>query len=216
MAPSIPEVERREPRCADLSLIQRVRAGDASALDELLADHWTDLVAYATRILDSPDAAEDVAQETFIRVWERRQRIHPTGSLRPFLYRIARNLALNRSRRLRIRAEWRSNRTPVYPSATGPAQIAEHNELKRAADRAIDALPERRREVFVLARYHDLSYREIAHVMKISPQTVANQMSAALAELREALEPFIREPAVGTRERVQEAVPEPRAPARAI
>jgi RNA polymerase sigma-70 factor (ECF subfamily) len=52
---------------------------------------------------------------------------------------------------------------------------------------AITALPERRREIFVLSRYHGLSYREIAEVLEISPQTVANQLSAALATLRESL-----------------------------
>jgi RNA polymerase sigma-70 factor, ECF subfamily len=67
----------------------------------------------------------------------------------------------------------------------------EENELLRYFERAVSHLPPRRQEIFVLARAHGLSHQEIAEVMKISPQTVANQMSAALADLRQALGPLL-------------------------
>lgn len=169
-------------------LMERLRLGDASAFDELLGLYWQPLVAYGAALLGSVDAGEDVAQEAFIRAWQRRAEWQPRGSVRSYLYRITRNLALNEQRRRTIRKRWLEHRrgdTP-RPNPT-PLQILEGDELSAGIERAIEALPERRREVFVLARFHDLSYRQIAEVMEISPQTVANQMSAALSELRQSL-----------------------------
>jgi RNA polymerase sigma-70 factor (ECF subfamily) len=73
--------------------------------------------------------------------------------------------------------------------ATTPLELAERAELREVLIKAVDALPPRRREVFVLARFHGRSYRDIADIMDISPQTVANQVSAAVRDLRRRLRP---------------------------
>jgi RNA polymerase sigma-70 factor (ECF subfamily) len=73
--------------------------------------------------------------------------------------------------------------------ATTPLELAERAELREVLTKAVDALPPRRREVFVLARFHGRSYRDIADIMDISPQTVANQVSAAVRDLRRRLRP---------------------------
>jgi RNA polymerase sigma-70 factor (ECF subfamily) len=70
------------------------------------------------------------------------------------------------------------------------AEHVEHEELGRIIARAVDALPPRRRDVFVLVRYHGLSYREAAQVLDLAPQTVANHLSMALANLRDSLAPY--------------------------
>jgi len=70
-------------------------------------------------------------------------------------------------------------------------ELAEHGQLSDAVRSALADLPPRRREVFSLARFHGLSYAEIAETLDVSPQTVANQMSAALSTLRKQLAPFI-------------------------
>jgi RNA polymerase sigma-70 factor (ECF subfamily) len=176
----------------DLSLLRRVHAGDAAALDALLREYWAPLLAYVARLLASEDRAQDVVQEVFIRVWEGRARLEVDGGVRPLLYRIARNLALNERRSDRVRDRWREAeahdtadrvRTPLHTSI--------FDELERAVERALDALPPRRREAFVLARFHDMSHRQIASVMGVSAQTVANQISGALTDLRRALEPYV-------------------------
>ncbi len=176
----------------DRSLMERIHAGDPSALDELLGRYWRPLVAYAQRFLPSQDAAEDVVQETMIRVWRGRADWTPSHRVRAFLYRITRNLALNERDRRRVRQAWASSRRarPAKPVAT-PLDVLEQTELRELLDRAVDALPPRRRETFLLARYHGHSYPEIAEIMDVSPQTVANQMSASLNELRETLRPQI-------------------------
>lgn len=150
--------------------------------------YWQPILAYAIRMLGDKDTAEDVAQRTFIRLWEYRTRLKPNRSIRSFLYKVTRNLALNEQRSRKVRAEWRE-RAPAeqQPSNPTPIQALEGKELRTAAEDAIEALPPRCREVFELARFENLSYRQIAQTMEISPQTVANQISAALSKLREAL-----------------------------
>lgn len=168
-------------------LLRRLRRDDAGALDELIQAFWMPLVAYAARMLHSEDAAEDIAQEVFVRVWERRHEWKDGGSERALLYRIARNLCLNEQRRRAIRLKWRMGRSVDRQTAPPANQAMEERVMWEAATRAIESLPPRRREAFILARFHQLSYAEIADTMEITERTVANQISSALAQLRHAL-----------------------------
>lgn len=109
------------------------------------------------------------------------------------MYRAAHNLGLDEVRKERTRKHGvvarhaRDNaRTPRTPAAE-----LEQDELNEALERAVSELPARRRDVFVLYHLHNLSYRQIADVLEIKPQVVANYMSAALAELRQALRPVL-------------------------
>jgi RNA polymerase sigma-70 factor (ECF subfamily) len=173
--------------------LNAVLQGDQIALDELLSHCWSSVVNYAASITGSPDSAEDVAQETFCRIWARRSELHARGEASAgLIYRIARNLALNhrRSRKRRERHLSLYRETREHDSEHDP-QWAEQSELRAAVQAAIAKLPARRREVFTLARFQGLTYAEIAEVLGISSQTVANQMSAALTDLRNTLERFL-------------------------
>jgi RNA polymerase sigma-70 factor (ECF subfamily) len=182
-----PEREVREP-----VLLERLRASDPDALDALLRIYWRPLVRYAARLLPDEEDAEDVAQEAFVRLWDRRNLLAPDTVLRPFLYRIVHNIALNRKRSWRARNSWHSKLGSAWRSLLAtPLQSTMEHELERAIEDAIQALPARRRDAFVLARFHDMSYSKIALIMGISPQTVANQISSALSDLRRALSPYM-------------------------
>ncbi len=180
----IPESVRR---------LREALGGDQRALDALMGLCWGPLVDYCSRLTRDLDAAEDIAQETFWTVWSRRETFtaRATPSL-GLLYRVARNLAIDRtrSRDSRLRRLLPLQRVPEY-RAESPLDQAEEGELQTALTAAMEALPPRRREVFDLYRFHGLSYAEIADVMGISPQTVANQMSSALTVLRRSLAPFL-------------------------
>jgi RNA polymerase sigma-70 factor (ECF subfamily) len=180
---------RLDVEAADACLLARLRTGDADALEQLLARYWAPLVAFVTRVSGAGEA-EDVVQETFCRLWEWRAAWRAEGSVRGLLYRVARNLAISRRRRddARERAALALGDCREGARAGSPAdQAIEQQELRAALDRVVHALPPRRREVFVLRCVHGLSYREIAGIMDTSTQTVANQLSHALATLRVAL-----------------------------
>ena len=172
---------------SDADLLDAMRRDDGCALEIVLRRHWAPLVAYLTRLLDSRDLAEDVAQRSYCQLWERRRRWRPEGSVRALLFRVARNFAISERRRriVELRAAAREELIPVRNPT--PSDLLEERQLRAALDGAIRRLPERRREVFVLRCVHGLSYREVGEVMDISTQTVANQLTLALATLRRDL-----------------------------
>lgn len=172
---------------------ESLRAGDADVLARLLAEYWTSLVAYAHRLLDDRASAEDVVQRAFVRLWERDHVVPAADEARPFLYRIVRNLALNEQRRARRRTLWLGLAAAVEHGrrAMSPDADADARDLEEAVRVAIDRLPARRREVLTLSRFHGLSNAEIAEVLGISPQTVANQLVSALRSLRAELGPHL-------------------------
>lgn len=173
---------------SDTVLLARLRASDDAALDTLLARHWSPIFLYALRRTGSQDAAEDVAQEVFCRLWERRTSWRSKGSVRGLLFRLARNFAVSEHRR--DGAQERAQHT--FAARVGDLTLAplspEQPALRAALERAIAELPPRRQEVFLLRMVDDLSYQEIAEIMGTSKQTVANQLSRALATLRRSLE----------------------------
>ena len=176
----------------DHLLMGRLQAGDEQAMSVLLTQHWTSVVNYAFGFVGSWDKAEDVAQDAFVRIWEGRKK-WSRGSLGALVHRIARNAALDvlKSPRHSTRRE----DPDTLSSEATPDRDVELSELDQAVDNAIRELPPRRREIFKLVRKSGFSYAEIAEIMGISKQTVANHMSLALSDLRVMLRPFLPEPA---------------------
>lgn len=175
------------------SIMERIHGGDRSAMDELLQTYWAPLVSYAQQIVRSRDAAEDVVQEVALRIWERRNEWTPTDRLQAFLYRVTRNEALDQRRGRRTRDRILASLPILRRSVPSPEDVSRDSDLSRRVRRAVDTLPPRRREIFILARFHGQSHREIAEILDISPQTVSNQMSSALTQLRIELREVHRE-----------------------
>ena len=177
----------QEETAPDGVLLSRLRDGDAGALDALLERYWPPVFTYALHRTGSRDLAADIAQDTFCRLWERRSTWNTTGSVRGLLFRLARNTAVSQHRRNRARDRASNGFAELYLERRPAVLPAENAELRAALNRAIAALPARRREVFQLRMLDDLSYEEIAETMGTSRQTVANQFSRALTTLRAAL-----------------------------
>ncbi len=176
-------------RCLDDGdITSRLVRGDSSALVPALDMYWTALNRYAFRLVGDRDAANDMAQEAFVRLWEGRAAL-TSASIGPYLYRVVHNLSVDELRKRAVRGRWlaRLETTLFTQSAAGPAEEFDRRELGTAIDGALNTLPARRREVFVLAYVHSLSYHEIADIVGISPATVKNHIAAALAGLRKEL-----------------------------
>lgn len=177
----------------DERLLERLKADDTAALRVLVDRYWSPLISYLMRSVgSSTDAANDCAQETFCRLWERRATWSPAGSVRGLLCRLARNIAISEHRRWRAREHATLSSAAFSGLWVAPTAGPEREELRHALERGIAALPLRRREVFLLRRVHGLSHRQIAERMGTSTQTVANQLSQALSTLRRELA-YLRE-----------------------
>ncbi|HUU15208.1 MAG TPA: sigma-70 family RNA polymerase sigma factor [Terriglobia bacterium] len=188
----------------DLELMLAVRRGDASSFEELLHRYRGPLVGYFSRMLRDPAMAEDLAQETFMRVYQARERYEPDAKFTTWLYRIATNLALNA---LRDRKEV----TPPFeqdfegeaseprdasriPDARPTAEQAlMESERQRIIRQAVESLPERQRAAVVLHKYQDVDYRQIAKVLGVSESAVKSMLFRAYEALRLRLEPLLEE-----------------------
>ena len=169
----------------DSFLALAISRGEAAALEQLIGRYWEPLTSYASRVVGDMATAEDVVQKMFVALWSGRRDWSPR-SVRAYLFRCTRNLALDErrsalARRRREERSWPATRPPTSPT---PDALLDETTLVEAVDRAIDLLPDRRREAFVLAYLKGLSYREVAAVMGVSTKTVGHHVSAALAELR--------------------------------
>lgn len=182
----------REQR--DRKLVVAMRGGSTAALEELMAVYWAPLVRWAARRLGDEDTARDLIQETFVQVWQRRSSWASKGSPRAYLFRITRSLLIDERRKRKVRTRWllRSRRKEPRLPAT-PAEDLDAARLWDAYQRALAKLPARRREAFLLVYVQGLSHAEVAEVMQISTQTVANQIVSALRHLRECLGPLIED-----------------------
>jgi RNA polymerase sigma-70 factor (ECF subfamily) len=172
----------------DQQLFTRLRAGEATALDELFRRHYADLCRVALRFVNNEQEAEDIVQELFVSIWEKRttQR-DDLVSVGPYLRRATRNRSLNFLRdRKRIPVD--DGEVPITIPTPNQADFGlEQDELRDQIHGAIDALPERCRLVFVMSKVEDMTHKEIAAALDISPKTVENQMTRAYRYLRQWL-----------------------------
>lgn len=164
--------------------MDRIRLGDEAALRHLMERHSEPLMRYSLRLVQTTDAAEDVVQESFVRLWERRDRWRPGGSVRGFLFRTAHSIGIGLLRHLRVRERAEPKlRVHESRSALTPMDHLERGELKEIVQRAINELPPRRRQALVLTRIHGYSLDEAARMMELSRQTVANHATLALTDI---------------------------------
>src|SRR5436309_9112927 len=129
---------------AELELAERIRRGDEAALDRLLESHWSPLVAYVASRVRDVELAKDIAQEAFVRLWERRHAIDPSRSVVAYLYQVARRRAIDELRRQDVHAAWAEREHYQVLEATAAdalvRPVPDHDTLA-ALDRAIAGLP---------------------------------------------------------------------------
>ena len=171
-------------RTDDAQLVAAAGAGDMGALGELVRRHQQRALRLAYRILGDWHAAEDVAQEAFMRVARGARDYRPQGKFTTWLHRIVVNLCLDDQRR--------SARRPVaVEDPEGPqgrdAPGPERKEASQLVRRAVFALPERQKVVVLLSRYEGMRHSEIAEVTGWSVSAVESLLVRAYANLREAL-----------------------------
>lgn len=186
--------ETGEP--SDEVLMSRTKAGDENALAVLVRRYEQSLFNYALRMLGNAADAEDVFQETFLRVHLHRNRFWGSAPFKPWVYRIATNLCKDRLRYRKRRPEVQPGvgvdfPDPVasYPDgATSPDEAAAANERAARMQAAVASLGVKHRAVFLMAHQEGLSYVEIARALRIPVGTVKSRMNKAVNTLMAVLE----------------------------
>jgi RNA polymerase sigma-70 factor (ECF subfamily) len=176
----------------DAVLLKRCAAGDGAAFRSLMARHLTSVVRTARRITASHSEAEDVAQETFLKLWNGADgvTISPAG-LGPWLRRVAANQAIDVLRKAK-----RLDVTDEVPEQTAPADQLDHLEAADRAGRveeALSRLPDRQRIAVGLFHFEELSHREVADAMAISEDALESLLARARRRLRDLLKDDVTE-----------------------
>lgn len=183
----------------DTDLVGLVRRGDQAAFGVLIQRHNRRLYRVARSIVRSDDEAEDVVQETYVRAYARLDAFRGDASLSTWLTRIAVNEALDRLRRRRPQveldvidlAENRREATLIDLRTTGdgdPEEAAARSEIRRLVERAVDALPEAFRAVFVMRDIEEMSVEETSALLGLKAETVKTRLHRARRLLRTSLE----------------------------
>ncbi len=183
---------------ADEQLIQRCRERDPAALEELLARYRNRLMAFIYSVVRDYHLAEDIFQETFLRVYREARGFRSGASFKTWLYTIAVNLCRDALRKAKRRPEV-SLETELAPGEAGrprrmadliagpdpgPREQAGGREMEAILERELSGLSAEHREVIILSRLNGLKYREIAEVLGIPSGTVRSRLHYALEQLR--------------------------------
>jgi len=166
-------------------LLGLLRNGDTGAFDQLFRKYSPKLFRFALSLLKSDDDAREIVQETFFRIWNRRQEIAPDKSFKSFVFTISYNLMIDQ---LRLRLKDQEYRRFLYENfEIGQERLSvtiDYDTLCSQIEQAVDELPDRRKTIFTLSRNAGMSHREIAEKMGVSVKTVENQINLSLKHIR--------------------------------
>ncbi|MCC6418867.1 MAG: RNA polymerase sigma factor [Gemmataceae bacterium] len=189
MAPQAYDNRHPSPSLSDEALMGRVAADDVAAFAELARRYELRLYRFACRMLGGSSDAEDIVQETLLRLYQARGRYRTGSALKPWVFRIAANLCRDRLR-------WRRRRREVSlavaeareaPGGLDPVAATEAHEAEERLERALNALSEKHRAVFVMARCEGMPYEQVSEVLGIPLGTVKSRMNKAVRLLLAAL-----------------------------
>ena len=171
---------------ADGALLRLAAAGDAGAWRELVDTHSGPLFRYAFRMVGERDAAEDIVQEAYLRLWRQAKRWRPEAPVRAWLFRVAGNLAIDALRRRRHTLEIGPDHEEASPGIDDRLSEKEQAEW---VWRLIAELPERQRKALVLCRVEGMSMTEAGAVLGCSVGAVESLLSRARHQLKSRMEP---------------------------
>ncbi len=182
----------------------KVRDGDDAAFNQLVLNYQDRLIGLLRHLVGDVTAAEDLAQDVFLRVYRARRGYEPTAKFSTWLFRIAGNLALNRRRDLGRRKEVNlatdeSGAVGARPgkgmlaekSALMPTRQADKAEVQRMVQDALGTLNDRQRIALLLHRFEEMSYADIGETLDLTVPAVKSLLSRARESLRETLEPYL-------------------------
>ncbi len=201
-SPQIPGLFAGQESPSDADIMLRAKAGDQSAFDYLVQKYRRPMVSFMYRMARNAAAAEDLAQEVFLRVYRSRESYEPSAKFTTWLYRIATNLAVNHAR------DTRHERPEVQVSLDEPddetgttlelpdgslnaEQVMVRRERLLAIRKRVEALPEQQRLAVIMHKYQQMDYKQIAEVLKKSESATKSLLFRAYETLREQLKEFV-------------------------
>jgi len=179
---------------SDSTAIGLIKQGSQKAFERLFKDHFKNLHAYAYTFLKDDEMAEEVVQNVFCRIWEKRDQLKTDGSIKAYLYRSVHNESLNYLKHQKVRANfgvYYAGEMEQFGNDDSASKKLLTAELQKHIEKALSELPEQCRIIFQLSRFEQLKYQQIADQMGLSIKTIENQMGKALRVMRQKLAEFL-------------------------
>ena len=175
-----------------MNIASEISSGNVNAFEQLFRQHYSGLCGYATKYVWDPDQAEEIVQDLFYNIWNKKQNLSIEISIEAYLFRAVRNACLNYLKHQKIRQQHAEAIKNVSPEGSVSSENpVETLELQVKIDEVVDSLPPERQKIFKLSRYEGLKYKEIANQLGLSVKTVEAQMGKALRTLRENLAEYL-------------------------
>lgn len=171
------------------NLLVLLKAGDKTAFTSLYQQYAPSLTAFAASKISSLDEAKDIIHDLFVYIWDQRESIEITGSLKSFLFAAVRYRVIDHIRKNITRREYAAMLQQLSDSVTTATEdeLVSKN-LAHTLEHVVETLPSRTRQIYRLSRNRHLPVKEIASQLGLSEQTVKNQLSTALHHLRFSLD----------------------------
>lgn len=165
------------------NLLRQLAEGNESAFTELFHAYRDKLFSFILHICASPQLAEDIVQDVFLRIWTMRSDLLEIRDLGPYLYRMSHNHAINMLRKNARESLLRSKIQSLSP-LNHPEREVQRKETEALIGNAIKGLPKQQKQVFILSREQGLNQKEISEKLEITIPTVKSHMTQALRSLR--------------------------------
>ncbi|MBA3664228.1 MAG: RNA polymerase sigma-70 factor [Bacteroidetes bacterium] len=163
---------------------------DNHGFEHIFKTQFAVLCNVAFRITKNHKAAEDIVQDLFLKLWQNKEKFQLIDNYKGYLYRSVVNTSIDFLKRNK-KIIFLNSGGRELPYASNGNNLIEEKELELKIEAALDNLPPKCKAIFVLSRYEEMKYREIAEYLQISIKTVENQMGIALGKLRRELQPYL-------------------------
>ena len=178
------------------TLMMSLQKGEKSAFEEIYNDFFSLIYHLSLHYLNDERVSEEIVQDTFMKLWEIRESLNDQFNIRNFLYTISKNNCLNylRNQKIALKHQEKIKYLEMqfnYEALEKLGTYIEFEELRTKIDQAIIALPNDLSETFLLSRYYELSYKDIAQKQSVSVKTVEARMTKALKILRHELKDYL-------------------------
>jgi RNA polymerase sigma-70 factor, ECF subfamily len=168
-------------------LVRKLKRGDVSSFDTLYKHYYKKVYLFARGILKSHEDAENLVQEVFVKIWEKRKELDANLSFESFIFTISYNTSISLIRKKLSEKSFQEEWLRRIQNEMQVVNEADCNDLNDRAKKLIEQLPPRRRQVYVMSREEGLTYLEISKRLGISVNTVENHIAASLRFLRQHL-----------------------------